>query len=105
MLLIMQSEMTQESTGYAILSTSTESFAVSLLLGRNAGDCVERDTATTSNDLLAEQTGRETTLSHFAATVDSGCRIMFIITSCLSFYGHSYGGNISGYLELQFWMS
>jgi len=62
--------MTQESTGSAIQSTSTESSVVSHLLVRNTGDCVERDTLTTSNVLLAGQPGRGTIPSPFVATVD-----------------------------------
>jgi hypothetical protein len=82
MLLTMQSEMTQESTGSASQSTSTESSVVSHLLERNSGDCVERDTLTTSNVLLAGQTGRGTIPSRGGPTLMSGgtlaCEILYI---------------------------
>lgn len=71
-LLTMQSGMTQESIGSATLSTSAGSSVVSLLLGRNIGDCVERGISTTSNVLLAGQTGRETTPFLFVVTVEFG---------------------------------
>lgn len=97
MLLIMPSEMTQESTGSAIPSTSTGSLEVLLLLGKNTGDCVERDTATTSNVLHAGQTGRETTPFLFAATVN----LSYYGLCFPSVSGHLPGGNISGYLEFE----
>lgn len=78
MLLIMPSEMTQESTGSAIPFTSTGSFAGSLLPGRNTGDCVERDTFTTRHDLLAGQLGRGTPPSPSVATVESGHILPFM---------------------------
>jgi hypothetical protein len=79
--------MTQESIGSASQSTSTESSVVSHLLERNSGDCVERDTLTTSNVLLAGQIGRGTIPSPFVVIVDFGniascfCIIFWILIS------------------------
>jgi hypothetical protein len=70
MLPTMPSAMTQESTGSAILYTSTGSFVALPPLGRNTGVYVAGDTCTTKLDLHAGQTGRETTHSPFVVTVE-----------------------------------
>jgi hypothetical protein len=90
MLPTMPSAMTQESTGSAILSTSTGSSVALPLLGRNTGVYVAGDTCTTKLDPLAGQTGRETTPSPFVVT-DEMSSVMSLFLCCRLldfFFGH-----------------
>ena len=78
MLPTMQSGMTQESTGSAILCTSIGSSVALPLPGRNTGVYVAGDTCTTKLDLLGGQTGRETTPSPYVDTVELSDYWMFL---------------------------
>jgi len=91
MLPTMPSAMTQESTGSAILSTSTGSSVALPLLGRNTGVYVAGDTCTTKLDPLAGQTGRETTPSPFVVTDEFSDELVFM----LSRVGFFFGGHCS----------
>lgn len=84
----MLSAMTHGSTGSAILCTSTGNSVDSPLLERNTGVFVARDTCTTRLDLQEGQTGRETTHSLFAATVNSPWIIfaVFVSSTYLHFF-------------------
>ena len=100
MLLIMQSEMTQESIGLRVLNTSTGSSVVSLPLVRNTGDYVERDTSTTRHVLLAGQTGREITPSPFVATVRFCCCFQLLHL----FFGYCLAETVVVIWSLKFWI-
>src|SRR5574340_1183853 len=84
MLPIMLFEMTQESTGSAIQSTSTGSSEDLHPPARSTGVFVEKDTCTTRPGLLAERPGRGTTLSPCVVIVDFGivflCFVIFIMS-------------------------
>ena len=84
MLLTLLSAMTQGSTGFATLYTSTESSVDSPLLERNTEVCVERVTAITKHDLQEGLPGRGTIHCLSVVTVNahrvlSGTNIIILL--------------------------
>lgn len=79
MLHTMQSGTTQESTGFASLSTSTGNWEDWLLPERNIGVYEGRDICTTRHVLQEGQPGRGTTHSLFVAIVNAGGLLSFFI--------------------------